>query len=102
MKDIIKYTVGSSPIAALKEPYIGYGGSTVKEMIAHLFNKAAVKMTEAEKQEYKESVYKLGWDGTTELSAYFAKLTRSEDTLPPRGLSIAAGDKVMAVGAAMW
>jgi hypothetical protein len=67
MKDIIEYAVGSSPIAALKEPYIGYGGSTVKEMFAHLYNKAAVKMTEAEKQEYKESVYKLGWDGTTEL-----------------------------------
>ncbi len=77
MKDIIEYAVGSSTIAALKEPYIGYGGSTVKEMFAHLYNKAAVKMTEAEKQEYKETVYKLGWDGTTGLSAYFAKLTRS-------------------------
>jgi hypothetical protein len=82
MKDIIKYTVRSSPIAALKEPYIGYGGCTVKEMFSHLYKKAAVRMTEAEKQEYKESVYKLGWDGTTELSAYFAELTRSEDTLP--------------------
>ena len=74
----------------------------MKEMFVHLYNKAAVKMTEAEKQEYKESVYKLGWDGTTELSAYFAELTRSKDTLPQRGLTIAAGDKVMAVGAAMW
>ena len=77
MKDIIEYTVGSSPIAALKEPYIGYGGCTVKEMFVHLYNKAAVKMTKAEKQEYKESVYKLGWDGTTELSAFLSKLTRS-------------------------
>jgi hypothetical protein len=102
MKDIIEYAVGSSPIAALKEPYIGYGGCTVKEMCAHLYNNGAVRMTEAGKQEYKESVYKLGWDGTTELSAYFAKLTRSEDTLPQRGLTIAARDKVMAVGAAMW
>jgi len=68
MKDIIEYAVGSSPIAALKEPYIGYGGSTVKEMFVHLYSKAAVKMTEAEKQDYKESVYKLAWDGTTELS----------------------------------
>ena len=59
-------------------------------------------MTEAEKQEYKASVYKLGWDGTTKLSVYFAKLTKSEDTLPQRGLTIAAGDKVMTVGAAMW
>ena len=82
IKDIIKYAVGSSPIGALKEPYIGYRENTVKEMFAHLYNKAAVKMTEAEKQEYKESVYKQGWDGTTELSAYFANLTRSEDTLP--------------------
>ena len=102
MKDIIEYAVGNSPIAALKEPYIGYGGSTVKEMFVHLYSKAAVKMTEAEKQDYKESVYKLVWDGTTELSAYFAELTRAEDTLPQRGLTIAAGDKVMAVGAAMW
>jgi hypothetical protein len=76
MKDIIEYAVGSSPIAALKEPNIGYGGCTGKEMFAHLYNKAAVRMTKAEKQEYKESVYKLGWDGITELSAYFAKLTR--------------------------
>ena len=49
MKDIIEYTVGSSPIAALKEPYIGYGGCTVKAMFVHLYNKAAVKMTKAEK-----------------------------------------------------
>ena len=62
-------------------------------MFAHLYNKAAVKMTEAEKQEYKESIYKLGWDGATELSAYFAELTRSEDTLPQQGLTIAAGNK---------
>jgi hypothetical protein len=102
MKDIIKYAVGSSPIAALKEPYIGYGGSTVKEMFVHLYRKAAVKMTKAEKQDHKESVYKLAWDGRTELSAYFAKLTRAKDTLPQRGLTIAAGDKVMSVGAAMW
>ena len=47
MKDIIKYAVGNSPIAALKEHYIGYGGCTVKEMFAHLYNKAAVKMTKA-------------------------------------------------------
>ena len=71
-------------------------------MFSHIYNKAAVKMTKAEKQEYKESVYKLGWDGTTELSAYFAKLTRSEDTLPQQGLTIAARDKVMTVGASMW
>ena len=50
MKDIIDNAVGSSPIAALKEPYIGYGGITVKEMIAHLYDKAAVKMTKAENQ----------------------------------------------------
>ena len=74
----------------------------MKAMFVHLYNKAAVKMTEAEKQEYKESVYKLGCDGTTELSAYFAKLSRSEDTLPQRGLTITAGDKVMAVGETMW
>ena len=49
MKDIIKYAVGSSLITALKEPYIGYEVSTVKKMSAHLYNKAAVKMTESEK-----------------------------------------------------
>ena len=69
MKDIIEYAVGNSPIAALKEPYIGYEESTVKEKFTHLYKRAAVKMTKAEKQEYKESFYKLGWDGTTELSA---------------------------------
>ena len=80
----------------------GYGACMVNEMCVHLYNKAVVKMTKAEKQEYKESVYKLGWDGTTELSAYFDKLTRSEDTLPQQGLTIAVGNKVMAVRAAMW
>ena len=36
MKNIIEYAVGSSPIASLKEPYIGYGAGMGKEMFVHL------------------------------------------------------------------
>jgi hypothetical protein len=46
-KELILYAVGDDALAPLKKLYIGFGDSTVLEMINHLRLKTAIKMTTA-------------------------------------------------------
>jgi len=102
LKNIIEYATGTTALAALKRPYIGFGGSTVHEIFVHLRTNTAIKMTESEKQDYMDEGYRAPWCSTEPIEAYFAELTRFEDTLPDRDITIQVGRKILSAGAAMW
>ena len=86
-KELILYTVGNDTLAPLKKQYIGFGDSTILMMLDHLRKKTAIKMTTAQKHEYKIAGYNAPWDPTTSITAYFTLLNRfqiSSNTLQQR------------------
>jgi hypothetical protein len=101
-KDLILYAAGNDALAPLKKQYIGFGDSTVLSMINHLCQKTAIKMTTAQKQEYKATRYNNPWDPTTSITAYFTQLDRFQVSLSNRGIGTCDAEKTMAIGAQMW
>ena len=75
-KELILYAVGNDALAPLKKQYIGFGDETVLTMIVHLRTKTAIKMTTAQKHEYRTNGYNTVWDRTTSITAYFTTLDR--------------------------
>jgi hypothetical protein len=71
-------------------------------MIDHLRLKTAIKMTTAQKHEYKTTGYNNPWDPTTSITAYFAQLDRFQVQLGDRGITTSDEEKTMAAGAQMW
>jgi hypothetical protein len=61
-KELILYAVGNDALAPLKQLYIGFGDTTVLRMIDHLRLKTAIKMTTAQKHEYRTTGYNNPWD----------------------------------------
>jgi hypothetical protein len=101
-KELILYAVGDDALAPLKKQYIGFGDSTILTMLDHLRQKTAIKMTTAQKYEYKTSGYNTPWDPTTSITAYFTMLDRFQISLGDRGISTSDAEKTMAAGAQMW
>jgi len=101
-KELILYAVGADALAPLKKQYIGFGDSTILTMLDHLRQKTAIKMTTAQKFEYKTNGYNEPWDPTTSITAYFSKLDRLQISLADRGISTSDEEKTMAAGAQMW
>jgi hypothetical protein len=101
-KELILYAVGDNALAPLKKLYIGFGDSTVLKMIHHLHLKAAIKMTTAQKHEYKTMGYNNSWDPTTGITAYFTQLNRFQVSLGNRSIATSKAEKTMAAGAQMW
>ncbi len=101
-KELILYAVGADALAPLKKRYIGFGDSTILTMMDHLHQKTAIKMTTAQKFEYKTNGYSEPWDPTTSITAYFSKLDRLQILLANRGISTSDAEKTMAAGAQMW
>jgi hypothetical protein len=85
-----------------KKLYIGFGDSTVLEMIDHLCLKTAIKMTTAQKHEYKTMVYNNSWNPTMSITTYFMQLDRFQVSLGDRGIATSKAEKTMAAGAQMW
>ena len=52
-KELILYAVGDDALAPLKKLYISFGDTAVLQMIDHLCLKTAIKMTTAQKHEYR-------------------------------------------------
>jgi len=75
-KQPILYTVGDDALAPLKKLYISFGDMTVLGMIDHLHLKMAIKMTTAQKHEYRTTGYNNPWDPTTSITTYFTHLDR--------------------------
>ena len=101
-KELILYAVGNDALAPLKKQYIGFGDSTILTMLDHLRQKTAIKMTKAQKYEYKTTGYNTPWDPTTSITAYFTLLDRFQILLTDRGISTSKAKKTMAAGAQMW
>jgi hypothetical protein len=101
-KELILYAVGDDALAPLKKLYIGFGDSTVLKMINHLCLKTAIKMTMAQKHEYKTMGYNDPWDPTTSITAYFTQLDRFQVSLGNRGIATSKAKKTMVAGAQMW
>lgn len=101
-KELILYAVGDDAVAPLKKQYIGFGDTTVLAMIDHLRLKTAIRMTTAQKFEYKTTGYNSPWDPTTSITAYFTQLDRFQVSLGDRGIATSEQEKTMAAGAQMW
>jgi hypothetical protein len=101
-KELILYAVGDDALAPLKQLYIGFGDTTVLVMIDHLCLKTAIKMTTAQKYEYRTTGYNNSWDPTTSITAYFTQLDRFQVSLGDRGIATSEEEKAMAAGAQMW
>ncbi len=94
-KELILYAVGDNTVAPLKKQYISFGNKTVLAMINHLRLKTAIRMTTAQKSEYKTNGYNTPWDPTTSITVYFMLLDRFQ-------VSLGDCEKRMAAGAQMW
>jgi len=101
-KELILYAAGDDALAPLKKLYIGFGDTSVLQMIDHLRQKMAIKMTTAQKHEYKTTGYNNPWDPTTSITAYFVQLDRFQVQLGDRGITTSDEEKTMAAGAQMW
>ena len=100
--ELVLYAVGDDAVAPLKKQYIGFGDTTVLQMIDHLRLKTAIRMTTAQKFEYKTNGYNTPWDPTTSITAYFTQLDRFQVSLGDRGIATSDQEKTMAAGAQMW
>ena len=75
---------------------------TVLGMIDHLRLKTAIKMTTAQKHEYRTTGYNNPWDSSTSITAYFTQLDRFQVALGDRGIATSEEEKMMAAGAQIW
>ena len=71
-------------------------------MIEHLCLKTAIKMTTAQKYEYKLNGYNTPWDPTTRITSYFTLLDCFQVSLDDRGIARSMDKKTMAAGEQMW
>jgi hypothetical protein len=86
-KELILYAVGNDAVVPLKKQYIGFGDTTILQMIDHLCLKTAIRMTTAQKFEYKTNGYNNPWDPTTSITAYFTQLDPFQVSLRDRGIA---------------
>ncbi len=101
-KELVLYAAGDNALAALKKQYIGFGNVTVHGMIDHLRTKTAIRMTMAQKHEYRTIGYNTPWDPSTSITVYFTHLNCFQISLVDRGIATSKEEKVMAAGAQMW
>ena len=101
-KELILYAVEDEALTPLKKLYIGFGDTTVLRMIDHCCLKTEIKMTTAQKHEYRTMGYNNPWDPTTSITAYFTQLDRFQMSLGDRRIVTSEEEKTMAAGAQMW
>ena len=71
-------------------------------MIKHLRLKMAIKMTTAQKHQYRTMGYNNPWDPTISITAYFTQLDRFQVSLGDHGIATSEDEKTMAAGTQMW
>jgi len=101
-KELILYAIRDDAVAPLKKQYIKFGDTTVLQMIDHLRLKTAIRMTTAQKFEYKTNGYNTPWDPTTSITAYFTQLDHFQVSHGDRDIATSEQEKTMAAGAQMW
>jgi hypothetical protein len=101
-KALLLYGVGADALAPMKKQYINFGNATIHLMILHLQEKTAIKMTNLQKLKYKTEGYKMPWDPTMSITAYFTGLKKFKNSLADRGILTSVKEMTMAAGARMW
>jgi hypothetical protein len=86
-KELILYAVGNDALAPLKKQYIRFGNKTMLGMIHHLCMKTAIKMTTAQKHEYRTTGYNTPWDPALSITAYFTQLNHFQISLVDCGIT---------------
>ncbi len=71
-------------------------------MIDHICLKTAIRMTTAQKHEYKMNGYNTPCDPTTSITAYVVLLDCFQVSLGNHGIMTSEAEKTMAAGAQMW
>ncbi len=92
----------TTQVAPLKKQYIGFGDTMVLAMIDHLCLKMAIRMTTAQKYEYKTNEYNTPWDPMMSITAYFSLLDCFQVLLGDGGITTSDKEKTMAAGVQMW
>jgi hypothetical protein len=100
-KELILYTISNKAVAPLKKQYIGFGNTTALAMINHLRLKTRIRMTTAQKYEYKMNGYNTPWDFTTSITVCFTLLNRFQVLLGDRRIATSIKEKTIAAGAQM-
>jgi hypothetical protein len=59
-------------------------------------------MTTLQKYKYKTEGYKMPWDPTTSITAYYTGLEKFKNSLANRGIATSVKEMTMAGGARMW
>ncbi len=101
-KELIIYTVGDVALAPLKKQYIGFKDTTILSTLDHLHQKTAIRMTAAQKYEYKNADFNAPWDPTTSTTAYFTSLDCFQNSLGDCCIATSNTEKTMAAGTQMW
>ncbi len=101
-KELILYAVGDNALAPLKKQYIGFRDTAILSMLDHLCQKTAIRVTTAQKYEYKNAGFNAPWDPTTSITAYFTSLDSFQISLGDHGIATSNAKKTMAAGAQMW
>jgi hypothetical protein len=101
-KELLLYGVSANALALLKKQYINFGDARIHSMILHLQEKTAIKMTSLQKFKYKTEGYKMPWDPTMSITAYFTGLEKFKNFLADRGISTSVKEMTMAAEARMW
>jgi hypothetical protein len=78
------------------------GDATIHSMIPHLQEKTVIKMMTSQKFDYKEMGYKMPWNPTTSIPAYFMGLEKFKNSVADRGILTSIKKMTMAVGTRMW
>ena len=92
-KELILDAVSGDAVAPLKKQYIGFGNTTVLQMIDHLRLKMAIMMTTAQKFENKTNGYNNPWDPMTSVTAYFTQLDHFQVSLKDCGIATSDQEK---------
>jgi hypothetical protein len=101
-KELILYAVGNNTVAPLKKQYISFGDTMVVAMVGHLCLKTAIRMTTAQKYEYKTNGYNTPWNPRMSITAYFSLLDCFQVLLGNHRIVTSNKEKTMAAGAQMW
>jgi hypothetical protein len=101
-EELILHVVWDNAVTPLKKHYIGFGNTMVLAMINHLRLKTAIRMTTAQKYEYKTNEYNTPWDPTMSITVNFLLLNCFQVLLGDRGIATSDEEKTMGAGAQMW
>ena len=90
--NLIIYAVGEAAMAHLKRRYIGFGDTTLQQMITHLRTNVCVKMNMKEKDAFKTQGYSKPWDTSKNIITYFKEIENFKEKLDSGGITTSTAE----------